>query len=421
MAPVKKIGKFSKEHPACSIVFVFLVSFVVLFLRRPDALLTPQFWAEDGKFWYGDAYNKGFFISMLRPYAGSLQIAMRFFASISLLLPLSYVPLFFTLIAFTIKILPVALLYTPRFSKIIPNKKAKFLVCAFYLLIPGGYEVHANLTNINWHLVLLCFMVVVAEAKTSLRWRLFDYATLFLSGLTGPFSIILSAVAFLNFKQHKTLRNKKVLLILLCCAAAQFLVLILGSSSARSSYPLQPSLTLLFEIIGLRIGASTIIGVANAVGFTLPPSGAYVILGILVLTITIAAYIKSGRQLRLFIILSWAMLAAALVKPIASDTIPQWYALLIGAGARYFFIPTICFFTCLVFLAGSKGIPRTGQVIACLLVFSSFAISIPKDFRYEKRQDLHFKDYSERVKSVPSGSTYCIPINPDWEMCLDKK
>ncbi len=418
---MKKITKFFKAHPAYKLIFIFFISFFILFLRRPDALLTPQFWAEDGKFWYGDAYNHGVFNSLFSPYAGSLQIAMRFIASISLLLPFRFAPLFFTLIALAVKILPVLLLYTPRFSSLVPNQRARLLICAFYLLIPGGYEVHANLTNINWHLALICFLVIVARTKKSTYWSLFDYAVLVFSGLTGPFAVILSLIAFWNYKTKKTSRNKKVLYILLVCAAIQMLVLMFGAKNARSTHDLQPSAVLLLEILGLRIGASTITGSANAVGYALPPSGVYAVIGILVLVLTTLTFMKSSRELRLFIMLSWAMLVAALIKPIASDTIPQWYALLIGAGARYFFIPTICFFCCLVFLAGSEKVSKIFRITSILFVVSSFVLSIPREFRYEKRQNLHFEEYSKQMTLLPSGTTYCIPINPSWEMCLDKK
>ena len=40
-------------------ISVFLAAFLVVFSRRPDAILNAQFWAEDGKFWYADAYHFG--------------------------------------------------------------------------------------------------------------------------------------------------------------------------------------------------------------------------------------------------------------------------------------------------------------------------------------------------------------------------
>ena len=35
------------------------ISFVLIVARRPDALFNPQFYAEDGKYFYAQAYNLG--------------------------------------------------------------------------------------------------------------------------------------------------------------------------------------------------------------------------------------------------------------------------------------------------------------------------------------------------------------------------
>ncbi len=38
----------------------------LLILRRPDAVLHAQFWAEDGVVWFADAYNFGALQALLR-------------------------------------------------------------------------------------------------------------------------------------------------------------------------------------------------------------------------------------------------------------------------------------------------------------------------------------------------------------------
>ena len=76
-------------------------------MRRPDALLNAQFWAEDGAFWYADAYNAGPWISLFQPENGYFQTISRLVAGISLLFPLRDAPLFFNVAAITIQALPV--------------------------------------------------------------------------------------------------------------------------------------------------------------------------------------------------------------------------------------------------------------------------------------------------------------------------
>jgi len=48
---------------------VFTAAVFVTISRRPDAVLNAQFFAEDGTYWYHDAYQFGF-RSLLMPQAG---------------------------------------------------------------------------------------------------------------------------------------------------------------------------------------------------------------------------------------------------------------------------------------------------------------------------------------------------------------
>lgn len=418
---MKKAVSLFKNRPWIFYVLLILIGAALLFLRRPDALLEPQFWGEDGRFWYADAYNHGPLSSLFMPYAGSLQIAMRLVASLTLLLPLSYAPLIFTLVAIAVKLLPAVLLNTKRFSPLVPNLKTRLLITLFYLLIPSGFEVHANLTNINWHLVILAFMVIVSKPSKSKAWNLFDFLVVIVSGLTGPFSIILSFIALLNYRRYKNRRNILVLLAVAVCAAIQAIVLGLSPDSARLAQPLGPNLLLLLKIIGSRIGTATVMGSMLAGRIISPESWFNIVAGIFVIGATALAYIKAKLNLRLFIVLSWLMLAAALIKPQASDTMPQWYALLVGAGARYFFFPILCFFICLLFISMCKSLSTIIRLVAATLIVSTFLIAIPVDFRYPPRPNLSFSYFEKEFSKAPVGQPYCLPINPGWQMCLNKR
>jgi hypothetical protein len=59
------------------IVAASLVAFLLIFLRRPDALLNPQFLAEDGTSFYADAYNLGGLRALFLPIAGYLLVSDR--------------------------------------------------------------------------------------------------------------------------------------------------------------------------------------------------------------------------------------------------------------------------------------------------------------------------------------------------------
>ena len=138
---------------------------------------------------------------------------------------------------------------------------------------------------------------------------------------------------------------------------------------------------------------------------------------------TFALAFKNGpRQLRLLIVLTGMLLIAALLKPIASDSMPQWFALLVGAGSRYFFIPTLAFYACVIYLALNKAEVHTyiGFVYKILLVLV-LLVAIPTEFNYQPRDDYDFEVYAAKFKSSNRSEKYCLPIPPEWDMCLDKK
>jgi hypothetical protein len=420
---MKKVRDFLNAHELIKLLVIFLLCGLVLYLRRPDALANPQFWAEDGKHWYADAFNMGAFTSLFEIYAGSLQIAMRIIGSFSLLIPLSLAPLFFTVVALAIKITPVLILFSKRFQNVIPNLTAKVVIAIFYILIPTGSEVHANLTNINWHLVIIAFMILIASQPKTVIGRYFDYSITLIAGLTGPFSIFLSVIAGLQYKNNRSKHSLVLFIVLATCGFIQFLILTFSTEESRSSNELGLNVLTLIEIIGFRIGGTAIFGQDTIAAIFRPPSGTYVILGLVTIFVVYISYKFANNSLRLFILFTLLLLGATLYKPIASDSMPQWYALLVGAGSRYFFIPIICFFLCLLNLIAINSRSKRNSILrttSYVLIATSFLIAIPSSFIYEPRADLHFQKYVSDFNSLPDKNVYCIPIPPTWEMCLFK-
>src|SRR3954469_9301999 len=61
-------AEFSR-HPIFHVI-VFLSAFLLIFSRRPDAVLNAQFFAEDGQRWFADAYQMGFRCLLIPDQAG---------------------------------------------------------------------------------------------------------------------------------------------------------------------------------------------------------------------------------------------------------------------------------------------------------------------------------------------------------------
>ena len=88
------------------VVFVFLFCVALVVSRRPDVLFHAQFWAEDGKLWYADAYNLGFLQPFLHPAAGYFDTLPRLAALFAQILPFNLAPLALNCIGIVIQILP---------------------------------------------------------------------------------------------------------------------------------------------------------------------------------------------------------------------------------------------------------------------------------------------------------------------------
>ena len=179
------------KHKIIFFICLFVLTFGITITRRPDAVIEPQFWAEDGVVWYNDAYSATNPLKpLLLPVCGYFQTISRIGAMIAVSFDIGHAPLIFNLIAILITVLPVLFFLSSRFEKLIPKISHRLFLSLAYLCIPGASEVHANLTNAQWHLAMLMILVVVAPASKKILWQIFDGLALLISGLSGPFSLI---------------------------------------------------------------------------------------------------------------------------------------------------------------------------------------------------------------------------------------
>src|SRR6266481_6539477 len=96
---------------------IFLVAFVLVVSRRPDAIFNAQFYAEDGRFFYADAYNFGW-RCLLIPYGGYLSTLLRLVGLLALLVPFGLSPLLMNLCAIVVQILPIHIFLSSWFNTI---------------------------------------------------------------------------------------------------------------------------------------------------------------------------------------------------------------------------------------------------------------------------------------------------------------
>lgn len=404
-------------------VFFSFTAFAILISRRPDALFNAQFWAEDGKYWYADAYNLGIMHSLVLPKSGYFQTISRLSGAVVQFFPLVWAPFIFNLTAIVIKILPVNLIASLRFSQLIPSLDTRLFLAFLYLALPNSYEIHGNITNVHWYLAILACMVVLATPSSLLVWQAFDIGVILLSALSGPFSVLLVPIAAIIWWLRRRRWSFILLLGLTAGAVVQGIAILLTGHSNRFQTSLGATPELFAKILASQVFLGALLG-QHGSKFISSIFFGYSIIPILIAIAAIAAFLycllKAPLELQLFITFAAGVFCVSLLSPMVSDTMPQWTVLWRpGTGIRYWFIPMMAFITILTWLLGAKQ-PRQLRLAAKIALVTMLA-GIIVDWRYPAFADLDFKNYSRQFVEAHKGTKVTIPINPPgWSMELTK-
>src|SRR5690606_38118115 len=161
---------------------------------RPDALTNPQFWAEDGRLWFAAAHNRGPLVALLEPAAGYFQTFSRLTAAAGVAVGLRAAPLVFNVAAIVGQALPPLYLLSSRLAGAIPDWRLRALAALILIGLPNSFEVQSNVTNVQTHLAILGFLIVVADAPRRRAWAACDLLLLIVGGLSGPTYVFLVPV-----------------------------------------------------------------------------------------------------------------------------------------------------------------------------------------------------------------------------------
>lgn len=403
-------------------VLVGLAAALIVISHRPDAVLDPQFWAEDGRVWYAQAYNLDPLAAFLLPEAGYYQTVSRAVAAFSLLFPLRWAPLILNLAAIAVQAFNAFFIVSDRMSNAVPSRVFRFGGAVIYLALPNSYETTANLTNTQWHLGLLVLLIVLARPAEAVAWKIFDNIAVAISAVSGPLCILLVPIAAIKYFYR---REKRLLVLgsmLLIGSAIQFSALM--TNERPSGAPLGASF---FGAVRILAGQCFISPLTGAKNYGLlrhahlwgdVVATATAACGLLVLVL---AFIWGRQEFRLLLIFAVLVCAAALVNPAVTNLEPQWAALEVPlTGSRYWMFPGIAFLLSLLFLATN---PRVGRlryvfVLPAILMVWGFV----SDWKQPRFKHLDFPAHARAFDEARPGEEVTIPINPEgWEMHLKKR
>lgn len=423
----------AKYHRAVRLHLVlFATAFLIVYTRRPDAVLHAQFYAEDGTFFFRDAYHFGL-RSLLLTCGGYFHAVPRLTALFAQLFPLAWAPLILNLAAITVQILPLNIFLSSRFSDI--AFQVRLFASFIYLALPNSFEIHANITNVQWHLALLACLLLLAHPARTRAWQLFDATTIFLTSLSSPMGILLVPVAAFVWWKRRNNWAATSFALLSPGAAIQIVSVLLHWHARQAPHSNILGQTVInggadgasfhsfAAIMGRQVFLSTLLGL-NTQNWLLHLHYVSIVETIsTALGLGVFAYVLryAPVELKLFILFASAVLALGLVNPLAGPPDhPQWYWLCLpGCGNRYYFLPMLAFLASLFWIASLKPSARAFRYFAIALLLL-LPVGIYRDWRYPPFENFRFAEFAKQFERVPSGTKFIIPINPEWLMELTK-
>jgi len=399
-----------------------IACFLLLWSRSPDILLKPEFWAEDGKIFYQQAHEIGFWHSLFLPYAGYLHLFPRLIAGFAQLVPLAYAPLFFNTAALLVQVVPPLFLCSARMQKLgaLPLRAS---LAFLYIGLPHAEEVWGNLCNSQWHLALLSFLVLIASPPQGRGGMWFDRIVLVIGVLTGPFSILLLPVAGLIVMKQRSQRTLTQLAIVSGGALVQAASLLFNGrpdigGPLAASFPLFCKLLIFRILFPIFPGATRVSDCQPLAAHPWPLLGSILVVMLLVAALVIR---RAQLELQCAILFGAVVLAASLASPLAVYGSEQWPSLMLPRiGERYWFIPRLAIMATVLWLAVqpiSKW-ARAAGIAALIAVVGSCVWH----WHVGRMPSLHFPTYAHVFDALPAGTQIHIPINPPgWIMALTKK
>lgn len=407
-----------------------MIAAALLLSRNPSHMLHPQLWAEDGRVWLEQAYTNGA-SSLLWPHSGYLQTFPRLTALCALLLPFTAIPLAFVIVSFCAQFLPALLLLSSRASVVVPSGILRLILVAYYIGEPNSSEVYLNLTNAMWHLAFAAVLILILPKPQSRALIWLDALLLGLSGVSGPFVMLMLPIAWWQILRNRkgALKERRLSLVYavivsFCAAIQAFCVLTNGSQRIGM---LAPSYTRFVHIIANQIILGGLIGARN-VGWLYPqPFWQGAILPSLVCAAALCAIAFAFRYgpaaYRQFMVFSCLVMLAALLSPIISAS-NQWYFMQYpGIGVRYYIFPMLAWLLSIVVLAHklSRRFAGNGPY---LLALCPFLIGICADWRYPNLPPTGYHAAAVQFDAGPPGTAVTFsanPLVPIWRFTLMKK
>lgn len=168
-APEAPAGRVPAAPPV-PYVGVVLLLLVFTALRLPATFRYPSFWAEDATVFFRQGVELGPG-ALLLPVSGSYHMVPRLIVLLSSLFPIVWAPALYALAAGLISSASLALFARSGFRWLVPNDRARLLLCWLFSVVPGTNDGFFALCNLNYT-VFCGILFLLLERDEHGRWRM---------------------------------------------------------------------------------------------------------------------------------------------------------------------------------------------------------------------------------------------------------
>ena len=366
---------------------------LVLFVRRPEAFLHPQFWAEDASVFYLQSDFMGW-AALFQSYGGYHHLLLRLLAAATSGLDPLWIPAAF----FWSSIAVVVAVSLALFSQRLALNHRPWLALAV-VLVPHTGEVFHSLTNAQWISALGLILLLLACDPDRVGSWIFDCTVATVLGLTGVFSILFAPLFLVRSVIRRSRAAWLLTAVIFASASLQCVALFHAAEPPPTA---SDSLFEIIRIFGYRVWASLLLPAALAGSI---PAPALVGLGLLATAALAFAGLRppAGRSTRLIL---WGGFAAVFAGAIYKLRGVLWVLDYLGNGDRYFFLPKVLILWLLI-LEWNRPTPwrwiaRGACALALLASLAAFRFT-----------PFHNYDWPFWAAKIRANEPVVVPINPE--------
>ena len=276
-------------------------------------------------------------------------------------------------------------------------------------------------------------MILAAEPQKK-AWSWFDTSVVLLSGMSGPFAILLYPVALILYLKEKTKRLWWLTTIVSLSAAVQIVAVIFTGRSDSTFVATQRSsevLMGLWVIFHKQIVWGLISGQVGYEWFTQLHSRAELftqLISAAVLLLLCFVFFKAQLRVKLTLVCAASIFLVSTVFP--TILIPagktSWQVLENAYGIRYWLIPVLAVLGAVVWATHRSVtllIRATAYLILIVMTLFWFKLYRYKQYyQFSPLEDFNFSQQAKSFNEQPSGAEVVIHHPPKpWSMRLVKK